>query len=146
MPEHDDIKFFDEQKKQENQLIDQRTNWGLIANSFLIISSAIAGNGDSANTIFFLYIIPIVGCVISLAAFLLIHAANKQLEYLKEHWRRIQNWDDLIEEQKKQIIRPFGNKSASIFGSKPTYVIFIALFVGWSVFLLTNIGQRFSFC
>lgn len=135
MEKDDLLKYMDDQKKQENELVNQRTNWGLATNSFLVISTAIAASKGN-ETILFQLIVPIVGFNISAAAFMGVCAAKKQLEYLKSHWKRIHGWSDLDIHGKEQIVRPFGDRRVSKMGAWPTLLIFLTFMAGWLAVLM----------
>ena len=75
---------------RETDLINQRITWALQVNAFLILSTAIFGTkAVEYGSLFFKYIVPVIGSIVSLSAIVGVSSARVQLSYLVGHWIRI---------------------------------------------------------
>lgn len=128
--------YLSKQIEREDGLVNTRMTWLLTSQGFLFAALAlIAKKGDVREDLYsFLTIIfPVTGIVLSIVAFLGVHAANLALRDLKKHWNNFK--DDEI------FVRPFGNQTMKTFGDFPSTLLPILLFLIWVsilIFFLIN--------
>lgn len=119
---------------RETDLINQRITWALQVNAFLILSTAIFGTKAAEyGSLFFKYIVPTIGSVVSLSAIVGVSSARVQLSYLLGHWIKI---NDSYKEKKQFLIRPFGNRAMARLGFWPVYAPMYSLVFGWVFYML----------
>jgi|CXWL01.1.fsa_nt_gi hypothetical protein len=116
------------QVNREDSLVNNRMGWVLQLNGFLFAALALAGKDMPLHlSMFFQLAIPIVGLITSIAGFIGVRAAHRQLDYLKSLWS-IQAFPDWP--------RPFGDPKAFRLGSYAAFWPAATLCICWSTFFV----------
>lgn len=123
------------QINREDTLVNYRLTWALQLNGFLFAALALVGK-DVAGPVkaFFEFAIPLIGLSVTIAGFIGILAAQRQLRYLTSLWSNngYPEWP-----------RPFGDARAFRLGTYSAYGPMVILSLAWFALLVFNVFNVF---
>lgn len=113
------------QINREDTLVNFRLGWSLTLNGAMFAALwVLVGKPSSAGMLYRFadWLLPISGFLISLAALLGVYAAQRQIEYHTNEWRKLR--DD-------RWPRPFGNSLSFRIGTLPSLMPPLILTIAW---------------
>lgn len=119
------------QINREDTLVNYRLTWALQLNGFLFAALALVSKDITGPVkAFFEFAIPLIGLSVTVAGFIGVLAAQRQLRYLTSLWN---------EERYPEWPRPFGDARAFRLGTYPAYGPMVILSLAWFALLVFNV-------